>query len=313
MAHAKECQRNRTLCSDTLISEGSRDASYVKHRVYGPRQISCNTHRFPIEWKSKTGLRCMHDHHTFAGQPVGLPVSYNKKTKEFTITNIFCGLSCALAKLFEEQNEYNFSNRLSMFTLMAREIYGYHDTIYPAGDCRRLIEYGGDQTIKEYRLSHATVSCIVIQPPFIGFSMVFEEINHNKKQDEEEPCAEATNDADTDADNTSDSDDNDFNLVASYDLKTKPSDTLNWKIRGLRIPAREKEENPSSAEDPTFTQSVSLYQEYLTKKNNTTASEETVSVPNPKRRRTTAAAAHKNKKSEPITGTMMQFITNTRR
>ena len=239
-----------TLCSATLISEENERATYIKHRCWGPRQLSCNTHTQEINWPEYTETRCCYHHYPINGPPIPMAIKYKKKTNLFIVEKAFCCPSCLLSHIVKEfQGSYNFSTLLEMNMMMLRTVFGVKGNVYMAPDVQTLEGYGGHLTDSEYRSKCIQATLLPKKAPFLSFSMVFEEM---KIQDAVPPPSEPLRE---------------FETIPDDMLQATPSDTqgMVFKIRGLRIPARKKTDKPLPEED-SFNQSQPLYSTFLEKK-----------------------------------------------
>lgn len=268
MEKCEDCTSNTnysTLCSSTLISEEETQTSYVKHRVFGPRTFSCNTHYGDITWPQYTDMRCYNDEHPINGPPIPVAVKYLKKKKKWIVDRVVCSPSCLFSELLKVQDSYNFSTLLEINMMMLRQCYGVTGNVWRAPDKACLDCYGGHMTIDEYRRSCMQATYTPVTPPFLSYSMVFEKVNHHTAG--LVPPREATV----------------MDVQQAEDFERAPEDSLvvtpgtnsemNFKVRGLRIRSRKKASEKLTGETDTanstatnFTQNVPLYLTFLDKR-----------------------------------------------
>lgn len=93
--------------------------------------------------------------------------------KNYYIDGIFCSTECCLA--FIEDNKHNPLYQYSEFLL--RDLYNL-DSTRVAPHWRLLIEYGGNQTIEEFRKSFINITYSMDGVSFHPMSFIFKETYH---------------------------------------------------------------------------------------------------------------------------------------
>jgi hypothetical protein len=103
--------------------------------------------------------RCIMDGFAFTGEPILVPVKYDRECETFIYeNNVFCSPECAKGWLFRDV--HNNTDRLHLFTLYCRKVLGLHDHIQICPDPRFIREYMVDPekgiTIDTFRMRHST-------------------------------------------------------------------------------------------------------------------------------------------------------------
>lgn len=98
---------------------------------------------------------------------MALPVSQNPKTKQYTITGIFCSWSCAKAYNFCSGLGGNASNRASLMLSIRLKVFGDKSLINMAPPRSALKVFGGFMTIDEFRRTSNRANVIAHHPPFL--------------------------------------------------------------------------------------------------------------------------------------------------
>ena len=287
-----------TLCSATLISEEDENVSYVKHRVFGPRLFSANTHVCDLSWPRYTTLHCRYDRHPINGPPIPVAVKYLKKRQQWVVDRLVCSPSCLFSELLKQQDAYNFSTLLEINMMMLRQVYHVVGDVWRAPDEGCLQCNGGHMSIEAWRAECQRATYLPVQPPFLCYSMVFEKVNHTPVQPEAAPPNPGGQDGAVQQLVE------DFERLPLDTLVTTPSEnkSMHFKVRGLRIPARKKDSDNAVAAPQatnTFGQSVPLYVDFLQRKKAEPVGD---AAADGKRRRRT------KRKTRPAEGGMLKFI-----
>lgn len=102
----------------------------------------------------KSNLRCWHCTYNFDTIPIGLPESYDSKSKTYKTRGVFCSFSCCHAYNISLA-DYKVFERLAHLNHIKRHVFKgdkrENMTITPSLDKKVLLEYGGTMTIQEYR------------------------------------------------------------------------------------------------------------------------------------------------------------------
>jgi hypothetical protein len=80
-----------------------------------------------------------------------LPVSYNRKTKDFLLIGHFCNWSCMKAYVIDTYNDIAASNINSNILMVRKLMYNTMTLIHKAPSRFRLKMFGGDISIEEFR------------------------------------------------------------------------------------------------------------------------------------------------------------------
>ena len=133
----------------------------------------------PVFPERVAGLACMWDCHPFDTQPVGVPVSFDRKTGEFVTTGCFCSISCAAAHNMADAH-INSTVRHERHALLGMLAEKERTARGPAGHCpvgldlapdRGCLQmFGGNLSIAEFRRSNATVETLK-PPPFRPYAV----------------------------------------------------------------------------------------------------------------------------------------------
>jgi hypothetical protein len=102
----------------------------------------------------KSNLRCWFCTYNFDTIPLGLPESYDSKSKTYKTRGIFCSFNCCHAYNIS-LDDYKVFERLAFLNQIKREVFKGDKRedmkITPSLDKRVLLEYGGPMSIHEYR------------------------------------------------------------------------------------------------------------------------------------------------------------------
>lgn len=127
----------------------------------------CNNNK---SWPSSTSVYCWWCCHPFSGSPCALP--YNVKDGVVHVTGIFCSPECAAAYNFDDvKSGHDLWERYSLLNYLYRKVYNDNKIkikLAPSKQCLKI--FGGNLTIKEFRLSNVNYSNSykIIMPPMIS-------------------------------------------------------------------------------------------------------------------------------------------------
>jgi len=187
MLHLKSTVAHSTRI---LSNQRTTNGNYIYyHNLKNPHNLEEKG-----EWPQKTNLWCRYCCHPFDTTPIPIPVSFDRKTKQYAIYGNYCSFACASAWL----REHNFPDaacQRSLLSQMARDVFDYMDPIYAAPPSERLIVFGGDMSIEDFRLySQTGKQCFVRTVPLIGsLRMLEEHVPPGQHQGEEEQTLKQKN------------------------------------------------------------------------------------------------------------------------
>src|SRR5207237_10781907 len=92
---------------------------------------------------------------SFSNPPFPMPTHYNNNNGVFTTFGVYCSLTCVKSHLKEQSGLY-MGQRLEWLTLMAADVFNYHETI-PTIDKYRFRHFGDDCDDSEYLRLQAIV------------------------------------------------------------------------------------------------------------------------------------------------------------
>jgi hypothetical protein len=152
-------------CSSSIAHRANATCVYHSHLTNG---------RSGEEWSAPTASACWHCCHAFSTPPVPLPRSFDTHERNFVVFGNFCSLRCAKGFLVES-DIFDSPFHLSMFTKMAREVYGCTEVV-AAPPRFALAMFGGPYTIEQFR--DDAKQAVLLAPPFVTSYMVVEERRH---------------------------------------------------------------------------------------------------------------------------------------
>lgn len=91
---------------------------------------------------------CCHD---FKGTPLSMPYKYYERQNKFMTTGAFCSWSCMKTYALDTYGINRGSIICGNMIMMRKKLYGKLGSIKPAPKKHRLVEFGGDMTIEEFR------------------------------------------------------------------------------------------------------------------------------------------------------------------
>ena len=153
-----------------VVSALHKKYSFFFHPLFHNPQFST--------WPEKTDIACWHCCENFDTQPIPSVRRYDDKKNIFYVYGIFCSLNCVKAYLIEVESSIS-TIRLLYFTQMCILVYNIHDSVPPALPRIRLIKFGGDLDIIEFRKLHVTIQCAIREPPFIISALLMEQHQTN--------------------------------------------------------------------------------------------------------------------------------------
>ena len=124
-----------------------------------------------VDWNAPTGIACWHCCHGYDGDSISIPSHYDTYERKYIVHGNFCSLSCAKGHIMASPTA-DSAYFTSLFTQMAREIYGVH-TVNAAPPRVTLQMFGGPYSIKKFRAAETRAT--VIEAPFVTSYMVVEE------------------------------------------------------------------------------------------------------------------------------------------
>lgn len=91
---------------------------------------------------------CCHD---FEEQPLQMPTRYDERRNKFTLSGHFCSWSCMKSYALDKHGLNRGGVIVGNMIIMRKRMYGKVGRITPAPNRLRLVEFGGDLTIEEFR------------------------------------------------------------------------------------------------------------------------------------------------------------------
>jgi hypothetical protein len=91
---------------------------------------------------------CCHD---FKGTPLSMPYKYYERQNKFMTTGAFCSWNCMKTYALDTYGINRGSIICGNMIMMRKKLYGKLGSIKPAPKKHRLVEFGGDMTIEEFR------------------------------------------------------------------------------------------------------------------------------------------------------------------
>ena len=106
--------------------------------------------------KVRGHVKCWHCRHLLPPDwyPLGIPLSYSEKTKQFSIEGIFCSFNCIRAYIHESNTTFRYKESGHLLHMMYRKLFGMETPIIeikPSPSWKLLKEYGGHLDIDDYR------------------------------------------------------------------------------------------------------------------------------------------------------------------
>ena len=89
--------------------------------------------------------------HTFEGTPLTVPHRYDDRRSKFYTAGNFCSWSCVKSYAIDKFGDVKGSIVCGNIVLMRRKMYNQIGHVKPAPNRFRLVEFGGDLTIEEFR------------------------------------------------------------------------------------------------------------------------------------------------------------------
>jgi hypothetical protein len=104
---------------------------------------------------------------------VPLPQAHDRKSDRFSVFGVFCSWPCA--KQYQNEHQcWTSGERALLLEDMAREAFGYEGPPIAAAPARhRLIMFGGDLSLDEFRTEHSYLNA-TLRPPLVSFPEVYE-------------------------------------------------------------------------------------------------------------------------------------------
>ena len=91
---------------------------------------------------------CCHD---FKGTPLSMPYKYYERQDKFLTAGTFCSWSCMKSYALDKYGINRGSIICGNIIMMRKKVFGKLGSIKPAPKRFRLIEFGGDLTIEQFR------------------------------------------------------------------------------------------------------------------------------------------------------------------
>lgn len=108
---------------------------------------------------------CCHD---FKGQSLSMPYKYFERQNKFVTSGNFCSWSCMKTYALDTYGINRGSIICGNMIMMRKKLYGKLGSIKPAPKKHRLVEFGGDLTIEEFRknliIDEETQNPIISEP-----------------------------------------------------------------------------------------------------------------------------------------------------
>ncbi len=126
-------------------------------------------------WPRKTDIWCKHCSHPFDTMPIPIPATIDRKRDVYGVYNKCCSVGCAAAWLRDHPFPDSAYQR-SLLATMATEVFDITEPIRSAPPQDRLIVYGGDLTIEEFRnYTNSGIQSLMRDIPFVQHPMVIED------------------------------------------------------------------------------------------------------------------------------------------
>ncbi len=138
-----------------------------------------------LEWGPVQDMKCSNDHHLFSGVPVPYVTRYDSEQRGFVLgePHLFCSVNCKKRYIMDRVGTCAAEPILTVAGLMAREVCGIQEFVFPAPPVCLLQGYaGGFLAIGEYRHNFTFVTGRLIRPPFITGNMLVEFTHHDEPQ-----------------------------------------------------------------------------------------------------------------------------------
>lgn len=160
---------------ETIVS----DNGVIDKEHYTPITMYYDTKM--SKWSPKTDLWCSWCCHGFDTVPLGLPETYNVKTKQFTTRSCFCSFNCAHAyniSLNDNKVWTRYAHLNRMKSLIFRGTDIEKKRIISASPREMLKEFGGKWSIEKFRNNKIFIPKEYkhLLPPSIPYFTVIEEI-----------------------------------------------------------------------------------------------------------------------------------------
>lgn len=89
--------------------------------------------------------------HEFKGTPLSMPYKHDERKNKFLTTGTFCSWSCMKTYALDTYGINRGSIICGNMIMMRRKLFGKLGNIKPAPKRIRLVEFGGDLTIEQFR------------------------------------------------------------------------------------------------------------------------------------------------------------------
>ena len=132
-----------------------------------------------VNWNQSTSICCWHCCHAFEGDSISIPSHYDTFERKYVVYGNFCSLGCAKGYIMASPTA-DSALFTSLFTQMARELYGVH-TVNAAPPRITLQMFGGPYSIKKFRAPETRST--IIEAPFVTSFMVVEEKHEQSSMD----------------------------------------------------------------------------------------------------------------------------------
>jgi len=159
-----QTEYHEKLCSSAMTQHNERERGLFHSHALNGR----------VDWRAPTAIACWHCCHAFDGESVSIPSNYDPYERKYVVHGNFCSLRCAKGYIMASATA-DSANLTSIFTQMARDIYGVH-TVHAAPPRVTLQLFGGPYTIHKFRAAETRAT--VIEAPFVTSYMVVEEQHH---------------------------------------------------------------------------------------------------------------------------------------
>lgn len=155
-------KRKQPMADDAAGSITTHEGGLLipKHSADGHTKVFA-TFSIDHEWPCSTKEACRYDLHGFEGQPMGIPIKFNEKTKRYQLEGFFCSVSCAAAYLRESLRSVAnniVQQRLTIFDRFLRTVVnipqGLNSVELPPPLsllCTLIAEHGDCEAVKLWR------------------------------------------------------------------------------------------------------------------------------------------------------------------
>ena len=136
--------------------------------------------------KRKREISCWHCCESMENveEPIPLPRTYDQVERVYHVYGSTCSPECAKAYVIEHTT-FDRGEHLNTLTHMLREVYSITTPIVETPPRPALLRFGG--VFDPSKTRRRDVKCRVIEPPFVSYCMVAEEVMQQKQEDTVSP------------------------------------------------------------------------------------------------------------------------------